>query len=202
MYKYAMLAASMLTLEANAQFMYVLVENETNVGGQHSSICDGGCDCPTMLSWHNGLSVREIIQPYDPETCEYIGGYYTHFIVDNGKPLIIQGEAGIIDNIIRGKSELINPTPGTPLMFSTTSGMQINDECVQFDTITYYPIGEGFLLLFKQWADMDYDGQITVMDIFTYLSRWFMGSPEADMNGDGDVTTDDIFTYLNRWFNS
>lgn len=47
-------------------------------------------------------------------------------------------------------------------------------------------------------ADWDDDGEVTVPDIFAFLSSWFGG--DADFNEDGQTTVPDIFAYLIAWF--
>jgi hypothetical protein len=60
-------------------------------------------------------------------------------------------------------------------------------------------------------GDFNQDGDVTVLDIFNYLSAWFgtcdgtqstsvcpYGS--ADFNHDGSITVTDIFNFLTAWF--
>ena len=49
-------------------------------------------------------------------------------------------------------------------------------------------------------GDFNHDGQVTVQDVFSFLTAWFAQSPSADVNGDGHVTVQDIFVFLNAWF--
>ena len=49
-------------------------------------------------------------------------------------------------------------------------------------------------------ADFNHDGNVTVQDIFAFLTAWFAHSSSADVNGDGNVTVQDIFAFLTHWF--
>jgi hypothetical protein len=49
-------------------------------------------------------------------------------------------------------------------------------------------------------ADYNQSGNISVQDIFDYLSDYFAASPRADFNGSGSVTVQDIFDYLAAYF--
>ena len=47
-------------------------------------------------------------------------------------------------------------------------------------------------------ADVDRDGQVTISDYFTFLTRFF--SFDIDYDGDGDTTISDYFTFLTDFF--
>ena len=49
-------------------------------------------------------------------------------------------------------------------------------------------------------ADFNHSGDVTVQDIFDFLTAWFAGSPSADFNHNGQVEVQDIFDYLSAWF--
>ena len=49
-------------------------------------------------------------------------------------------------------------------------------------------------------ADFNCDGQVSVEDIFSFLSAWFSKSPTADINHTGTPTVQDIFSFLSIWF--
>jgi hypothetical protein len=46
----------------------------------------------------------------------------------------------------------------------------------------------------------DYDGLLTVQDIFDFLVLWFSSDPRADVNGTNGVNITDIFDFLTAWF--
>lgn len=49
-------------------------------------------------------------------------------------------------------------------------------------------------------ADLTGEGEVSVQDLFEFLSRWFAGLPGADFDGSGDVGVGDLFAYLDAWF--
>lgn len=49
-------------------------------------------------------------------------------------------------------------------------------------------------------ADLNGDGQVTLEDLFSFLSAWFVKSPSADFNGNGTVSVQDLFDFLGAWF--
>ena len=49
-------------------------------------------------------------------------------------------------------------------------------------------------------ADFNQDGQVTVQDIFAFLTAWFAKSPTADIGHSGTPTVQDIFSFLSHWF--
>lgn len=49
-------------------------------------------------------------------------------------------------------------------------------------------------------ADVDGSGDLTVQDIFAFLSLWFAGDVGADFNGIDGITIPDIFDFLSAWF--
>jgi hypothetical protein len=49
-------------------------------------------------------------------------------------------------------------------------------------------------------ADFNASGNITVQDIFDFLSAWFSGDSRADFNRSGGITVQDIFDFLTAWF--
>ena len=49
-------------------------------------------------------------------------------------------------------------------------------------------------------SDINGSGDVTVQDIFDFLSAWFDGDDTADFNGDGMITVQDIFAFLSQWF--
>jgi spore germination protein YaaH len=75
-------------------------------------------------------------------------------------------------------------------------------------------IRDEFVLPCPCRADFNFNGSVTIDDLFIYLNAWFIpcrgdlatqaGAPclgrTCDVSGDGDVDLDDLFVYLNRWF--
>jgi hypothetical protein len=49
-------------------------------------------------------------------------------------------------------------------------------------------------------ADYTCLGGVTVGDIFSFISGWFSGLPQADINQNGTLEVQDIFDFLNIWF--
>jgi hypothetical protein len=49
-------------------------------------------------------------------------------------------------------------------------------------------------------ADYTCLGGVTVGDIFSFLTGWFSGVPQADINQNGTIEVQDIFDFLNIWF--
>lgn len=49
-------------------------------------------------------------------------------------------------------------------------------------------------------ADFNGSGDVSVQDIFDFLSAYFSGAPAADYNGVGGVTVQDIFDFLAAYF--
>jgi autotransporter-associated beta strand protein len=50
-------------------------------------------------------------------------------------------------------------------------------------------------------ADTNGSGDLSVQDIFDFLTIWFAGSTGADFNQSGQTTVQDIFDFLTNWFN-
>jgi hypothetical protein len=48
-------------------------------------------------------------------------------------------------------------------------------------------------------ADFNRSGDISVQDIFDFLSAWNTRSPACDFGDDGDITVQDIFDFLSAW---
>ena len=49
-------------------------------------------------------------------------------------------------------------------------------------------------------CDFNHNGQVTVQDIFDFLTAWFNLAPGADFNQSGTVTVQDVFDFLGCWF--
>lgn len=49
-------------------------------------------------------------------------------------------------------------------------------------------------------ADFDGTGNLSVADVFTFISAWFAAEARADFNHGNGLTTQDIFDYLAAWF--
>lgn len=49
-------------------------------------------------------------------------------------------------------------------------------------------------------ADFDNSGDVTVQDIFDYLTAWFASAPPADLDGSGSVTLQDLFDFIGLFF--
>jgi YVTN family beta-propeller protein len=48
--------------------------------------------------------------------------------------------------------------------------------------------------------DANADLQVDLLDIFAFLSNWFIADPRADFNGTSGVELTDIFAFLTAWF--
>lgn len=49
-------------------------------------------------------------------------------------------------------------------------------------------------------GDFDGSGDVTLQDLFDFLSAFFAGQGRADINNSGDVTLQDVFDYLTHFF--
>ncbi|MBY0313397.1 MAG: hypothetical protein K2W85_15125 [Phycisphaerales bacterium] len=49
-------------------------------------------------------------------------------------------------------------------------------------------------------SDFNFDGGVTITDIFDFLNAWFAGTMSADFDGMGGLTVQDVFSFLNAWF--
>ncbi len=49
-------------------------------------------------------------------------------------------------------------------------------------------------------VDWNKNGELSVQDIFDFLSAWFALDPRADFNGVSGITPQDIFDFLSAWF--
>ena len=49
-------------------------------------------------------------------------------------------------------------------------------------------------------ADFNADGEVTVPDIFAFLSAWFATGDAADFDGNNAIEVPDIFAFLSAWF--
>lgn len=81
---------------------------------------------------------------------------------------------------------------------------------VDATSLTHTPISEnydwlvGVRLPWRKCRVCDYnnDGQISVQDIFDFLTGWFAQASGADFNHDGTISPQDIFDFLACWFNA
>ncbi|MCC6321368.1 MAG: VCBS repeat-containing protein [Phycisphaerales bacterium] len=55
-------------------------------------------------------------------------------------------------------------------------------------------------VLFRQSADVQTDGVLSVGDVFEFLEAWFSREVRADRNRDCRITIDDLFRFLETWF--
>jgi hypothetical protein len=45
-------------------------------------------------------------------------------------------------------------------------------------------------------ADRNYDGKVTIEDMWPFLASWFGGDCAGDVNWDGQLTVQDIFDFM------
>lgn len=57
----------------------------------------------------------------------------------------------------------------------------------------------GTIVIGAELADANFDGRVTVGDVFAYCERYIAGEATADINGDGERSPQDIFDFLDAY---
>jgi probable HAF family extracellular repeat protein len=78
---------------------------------------------------------------------------------------------------------------------TAVTGNGVRNGVMRGFVITGLPLGAGSCR-----ADYDGSGGLAALDIFAFLSSWFVGEPRADFDGNGVVAEHDIHAFLNAWF--
>lgn len=95
--------------------------------------------------------------------------------------------------------------PGTPLrshdMYGLCrQGLRAGGDWVQHEVWEVGLTEDGFILSGRDEADMDMDGEVSVPDLFVFITGWFSLSPRSDTNSDGTHEVSDLFSFLSVWF--
>ncbi|MCC6320959.1 MAG: hypothetical protein IT438_05915 [Phycisphaerales bacterium] len=155
----------------------------------------GGVPCTNIAAW-NGQSWRALgtgVAAQAIDLAEY-----------RGRLVAFSGSSSNAGNIrqwdgvswtympasIGGASAAIELDDGRLLVNSSS----VRSESTRSFSLTFYT-DDGLCR-----ADFDCSGQVTLQDLFDFLSAYFTGDGRADMNGTGTVTVGDVFAFIEYYF--
>jgi hypothetical protein len=180
---------------AHSQVLSINVANANQVGGFITSICFDEDHCPVLNSEYLGQSVAEIRQPVD-------GGWSTYIIIyPNGELFLGQSFNGQLVHYQEGHGNAKQNSPLTPLNCAGTVGLSINGQILDVETVEWVPYGDGFVVHFRRFCDIDTDGDVDINDLVNFVNKWLAQFPQADSNADGVIDIPDLFEFLSRWLN-